>query len=184
MTTFREPLRAEDLPVFSSDHSVPESAPQLARDAAETVRLLNHATFIIDVTPGPESWPGYQSPADVADTLASLKQAVQALPQVFAQADRWLTAALATGHVGDDRRGLLPPTAANDPAVGVANACSDLRAACQVAELLAMNLSLAHAAASHLTYDLDDPDDPAGPHGLDDSTDNDDSDDDGRDGGV
>ena len=152
--------RSSDLPVFpASDRSVPQSAPELAASAADSVRLLNHATVIVDVTGGPETWPGYQTPADVADTIASLKRVVEMLPQVFAQAERWLTAALATGRVGDDRRTFLARTTANDPAMGVSNAVSDLHASTSVAELLAMNLGLAHAALSHLTYDLDDPDD-------------------------
>ena len=175
MTATRRPTRSlgpVDLPSFAGDHSVPASAPELADSAADSVRLLNHATVIVDVTGGPEPWPGYRTPADVADTVASLKRAVQMLPQAVTQAERWLTAALATGLVGDDRRPAFAPTAANDPAVGIANACSDLRACVSVAELLAMNLGLAHAALSHLTYDLDGQDDEHDNHGDDNHRDN------------
>lgn len=203
MTAIRRPARSHgsvDLPSFTADHSVPASASELAASAADSVRLLNHATVIVDVTGGPQAWPGYRTPADVSDTVASLKRAVQMLPQAFAQAERWLAAALATGLVGDDRQGLFLPSPNNDPAVGIAHARSDLHAATSAAELLAMNLGMAHAALTHLTYDLDDPadhddlddlddlDDPDDPDDPDDEHDNDnhdnDAEHDGTDGGL
>jgi hypothetical protein len=65
----------------------------LARTAAGAVRSLNHATL------GGE---GLAQPADAYELIGELALAAAGLPQLLAQAGRWLASALAAGRLGCD----------------------------------------------------------------------------------
>jgi hypothetical protein len=71
----------------------PEETLALARTAAAAVRSLNHATL------GGE---GMEQPADAYGLLGELSLAAAGLPQLLAQAGRWLASALAAGRLGCD----------------------------------------------------------------------------------
>jgi hypothetical protein len=71
------------------------SATDLANDAAEAIRSLNHATF-----PGTESTPGGLAwPSDAYDVVASLGLLAARLPQLLGQLDRFLTGEVDAGRV-------------------------------------------------------------------------------------
>ena len=70
---------------------VAPSPAQLAEQAAEAVRALNHATF---PGSGQLTWP-----ADAYDVLASLALLAARLPQAFGQLDRFLTGEVEAGRV-------------------------------------------------------------------------------------
>jgi len=65
----------------------------LARTAAGAVRSLNHAAL------GGE---GLEQPADACELIGELALAAAGLPQLLAQAGRWLASALAAGRLGCD----------------------------------------------------------------------------------
>ena len=54
----------------------------IAWDAAEAIRALNHATF---------AGTGYEWPSDVDRVIAELEILASRLPQAFRQAEAWLT---------------------------------------------------------------------------------------------
>ena len=68
-------------------------ATALARQAAETVRSLNHAAL------GPG---GLRQPADAYDVLGELSLAASRLPCLLTQVGHWLAAALDAGQLGSD----------------------------------------------------------------------------------
>ena len=65
---------------------------ELARQAAEAVRALNHATLT----------GGYVTPSDVDAVVAVLEALAQRLPQALRQAATWLEAEHDAGRVGVD----------------------------------------------------------------------------------
>jgi hypothetical protein len=71
----------------------PQETLALARTAAGAVRSLNHATL---------GGQGLAQPADAYGLLGELSLAAAGLPQLLAQAGRWLAAALAAGRLGCD----------------------------------------------------------------------------------
>jgi hypothetical protein len=71
----------------------PQETLALARTAAAAVRSLNHATL---------GGAGLEQPADAYGLLGELSPAAAGLPQLLAQAGRWLAAALAAGRLGCD----------------------------------------------------------------------------------
>jgi hypothetical protein len=83
----------------------PQQTLALARTAAGAVRSLNHATL---------GGQGLDQPADAYELLGELSLAAAGLPQLLAQASRWLAAALAAGRLGCDD--------ATDPAAAVSGA--------------------------------------------------------------
>jgi hypothetical protein len=92
----------------------PRETLALARTAAGAVRSLNHATL---------GGSGLDWPADACEVIGELSQAAAGLPQLLAQAGRWLAAALAAGRLGCDD--------GSDPAGAVSGAwlfLSDARA--------------------------------------------------------
>ena len=71
----------------------PQETLALARTAAGAVRSLNHATL---------GGTGLGQPADAWELIGELALAAAGLPQLLAQAGRWLAAALAAGRLGCD----------------------------------------------------------------------------------
>ena len=71
----------------------PRETLALARTAAGAVRSLNHATL---------GGQGLDQPADAYELIGELALAAAGLPQLLAQAGRWLAAALAAGRLGCD----------------------------------------------------------------------------------
>lgn len=102
----------------------PQETLALARTAARAVRSLNHTTL------GGE---GLAQPADVYGLLGELSLTAAGLPQLLAQAGRWLASALAAGRLGCDD--------GTDPAAAVSGAW--------------LFISDARASAAALARDLD-----------------------------
>jgi hypothetical protein len=101
----------------------PEQTLALARTAAGALRSLNHATL---------GGAGLAQPADVYSLLGELSLAAAGLPQLLAQAGRWLAAALAAGRLGCDD--------GTDPAAAVSGAWLLLSGARAAAAALARDL--------------------------------------------
>jgi hypothetical protein len=113
----------------------------LANDAAEAIRSLNHATF-----PGTESTPaGLTWPSDAYDVLASLSLLAARLPQLLAQLDRYLTAQVEAGRVVIDGGEF-----AGDPATAAAAASHWLDQAQACAARLHHTLDQAQQATAYL----------------------------------
>ena len=73
-----------------------KSARMRADEAAEAIRALNYATL------PREGAPGLEYPGDVYEIVASLKTAVQRMPQLFGQLSLWLGQQHAVGKVAHD----------------------------------------------------------------------------------
>jgi len=106
-----------------TDGSPPETLA-LARTAAAAVRSLNHATL---------GGQGLDHPADAYQLLGELSLAASGLPQLLAQAGRWLAAALAAGRLGCDD--------GTDPAAAVSGARLFIAGARTSAAALARDLA-------------------------------------------
>ena len=104
----------------------PQETVALARTAAGAVRSLNHATL---------GGQGLDQPADAYELIGELALAAAGLPQLLAQAGRWLAAALAAGRLGCDDGA--------DPAVAVSGAWLFLSDARASAAALARDLGCA-----------------------------------------
>ena len=104
----------------------PQETVALARTAAGAVRSLNHATL---------GGQGLDQPADAYELLGELAAAAAGLPQLLAQAGRWLAAALAAGRLGCDD--------GTEPAVAVSGAWLFLSDARASAAALARDLGCA-----------------------------------------
>ena len=100
-----------------------EQTLALARAAAEAVRALNHATL---------GGNGLEQPADAYALLGELSLTAAGLPQLLAQAGRWLTTALGAGKLGCDD--------GTDPAAAVSGAWLFIADARAGAAALARNL--------------------------------------------
>jgi hypothetical protein len=110
---------------------------QLANQAAEAVRSLNHATF-----------PGTSTlvfPSDAYGVIASLSVLASRLPQLLAQLDRWLTSEVEAGHVVVDAGEY-----ACDPQAAAAVASHWLDQATTAAEALHRALDQAQQASAYL----------------------------------
>jgi hypothetical protein len=104
----------------------PRETLALARAAAAAVRSLNHATL---------GGQGLDQPADAYELLGELSIAAAGLPQLLAQAGRWLAASLAAGRLGCDDGA--------DPAAAVGGARLSLSGARASAAALARHLGQA-----------------------------------------
>ena len=104
----------------------PQQTVDLARTAAAAVRSLNHATL---------GGAGLDWPADAYELLGELSAAAAGLPQLLAQAGRWLAAALAAGRLGCDD--------GTDPAAAVSGAWLFISDARSAAAALARDLGCA-----------------------------------------
>jgi hypothetical protein len=109
-------------------------AVEAADAAAESIRVLNHATI---------SGRGYAWPSQVDAVVGCLEVLAQRLPQALDQASSWLAHAHADGRVGHDH-GIDP-----DPVVE--DAVWSLRVAARQASALAGVLQSARTLTSHLT---------------------------------
>ena len=103
-----------------------EQTLSLARSMAQAVRGLNHATF---------GGQGLEQPADAYSLLGELSLAAAGLPQLLAQAGRWLTTALGAGRLGCDD--------GTKPAAAVSGAWLFLSGARSTAAALARDLEQA-----------------------------------------
>jgi hypothetical protein len=106
-------------------------ATALARQAAETVRSLNHAAL------GPG---GLRQPADAYDVLGDLSLAASRLSYLLTLVGHWLAAALDAGQLGTDD--------GTDPAGTVTTARAFLASARGTAAALARDLSRAQQQLS------------------------------------
>jgi len=112
------------------------SAPAgAAREAAEAVRALNHATL---------SGTGYEWPGEVDDVIGELQILAERLPQALRQAAEWVEDAHAAGRVGHD-------SGADATDAAVAEVLTELGHAERDAAFLATSLRYARAHSSHLT---------------------------------
>lgn len=109
------------------------STADLAADAAETIRQLNHHTLHPDALTGP---------AELDRAVAELATMVWQLPQLLRQLDRWLQTQQHTGRIRTD-----DPT---DPAAAVAHAARHLAHAGHLAHELGRSLDDAHQHLAHL----------------------------------
>ncbi|MFI2350370.1 hypothetical protein ACH492_25640 [Streptomyces sp. NPDC019443] len=112
------------------------SAKDLATQAAEKIRQLNHAT---QGAKGELTYPG-----DAYEVVASLKCLTQRLPQSFDQLSDFLETFARTGSVTADY---------GVPDDHLAEACSALASAAMVAQTLSEYLDRAHSALAPLGYD-------------------------------
>lgn len=122
---------------------------QLAGQAAEAVRTLNHLT-----RPGIGALSG---PADLDTVIADLATLAGRLPQLLAQLAGWLHA--------EDRAGRLHVDACSpdaDSAAGVAAAIEDLTEASGYARHVGSALDAAHQHLAHLAARDSDSDDDRG----------------------
>ncbi|MFF8430879.1 hypothetical protein ACF07Y_38240 [Streptomyces sp. NPDC016566] len=115
---------------------MPNARPQdLADQAAEAIRSLNHAT---QSAKGELTYPG-----DAYELVASLKQLTQRLPQSFEQISRFLGSLAKTSAVTADHG------TADDH---LAEARSGLASAALIAQTLTDHLDHAHSALGPLGY--------------------------------
>lgn len=113
----------------------PKTPAQLADDAAEAVRALNHATL--------STRDGWEFPADAYSVVGNLGTLVMRLPQALEQLTEFIDQLHADGHVradgGDTRDRMIALRAGT---VGAVDAAEKLRSA----------LDEMHAALSPLAY--------------------------------
>ncbi|MEV8476551.1 hypothetical protein [Streptomyces sp. NPDC051173] len=117
----------------------------LAAQAAEAVRSLNHAT---QSAKGELTYPG-----DAYHLVASLKQLTQRLPQSFDQLSGFLEVLAKTGRVTADY---------GTPGDHLGEARSALASAAIIAETLTEFLDRAHSELAPLGYDTADDEEPCG----------------------
>ncbi len=110
---------------------------ELANDAAEAIRSLNHATF-----PGSDQ---LTYPADAYDILASLSLLAARLPQLLGQLDRFVSREVDAGRVVVDGGEYV-----GDPQAAAAVTSHWLDQARIVADRLHHTLDRAQQAAAHL----------------------------------
>ena len=103
------------------------STADLAADAAETIRQLNHHTLHQQALTGP---------AELDLAVAELAVMSRRLPQLLRQLDRWLHTEQHAGRIRTDD--------ATDPAAVVAHAAADLAHAGRLAHELGYTLDAAH----------------------------------------
>ncbi len=109
------------------------STADLAADAAETIRQLNHQTLHRQALTGP---------AELDLAVAELAVMARRLPQLLRQLDRWLHTEQHAGRIRTDD--------ATDPAAVVARAAADLAHAGRLAHELGCTLDDAHQHLARL----------------------------------
>lgn len=109
---------------------------QLADDAAEAIRALNHATM--------SGRPGWEFPADAYDVIGNLREMAQRLPQLLQQAETFLQRLADGDHIRSDRggNGAAEVNAARDAIDRARDDALSMEAA----------LDTAHSALSPLAY--------------------------------
>jgi hypothetical protein len=129
-----------------SDSRPCRTPAQLADEAAEAIRSLNHATLF----PG----AGYEYASDVYDAIGSLRVLAERLPQALTQAAKWLATAESHGWLQD-----VEATSARATRRTVGIAVTQLTTSAGYAASMASDLSHAQSAAGRLATDsaLDEP---------------------------
>lgn len=120
----------------------PHTPAQLADDAAEAIRGLNHATF-----------PGTSAlvfPSDAYDVIASMSVLASRLPQLLGQLDRFLSREVDAGRVSVDGGEF-----AGDPEAAAAATSCWLEQARAAAHRLAHTLGQAQQATAWLAASTD-----------------------------
>lgn len=120
---------------MTSQPTPPLAPVDVAEQAAEAIRALNHATRHPDVW----TWP-----CDLAATLGELRALAERLPQTFAQVASWLDAASNARTLGHDQ-------GEENTGVAVLISWAALNSAVHHASQLAENLATVHEETSHLT---------------------------------
>lgn len=115
----------------------PKTPAQLASDAAEAIRALNHATLSL----GDLDW---EYPSNAYSVIGALERAAGYLPQTLKQVRRLLDDLYAGGRVG---------TTTGTPAQKLVEATDALDEASSLAAQLNAALQRAHSATSPLTYE-------------------------------
>lgn len=116
-----------------------DKAPaELADDAAEAIRSLNHATL------ASERREGWEYPGDAYSAIGNLATLVQRLPQALDQISQFVTRQELQGHLRSDR--------GRDVADEVAAVTAGLRMSADDVEVLADHLGAVHSALSHLAW--------------------------------
>lgn len=115
----------------------PKTPAQLASDAAEAVRGLNHATL----SPGHLDW---EYPSNAYSVIGGLERATGSLPQALEQVWSLLSGLAADGHVG---------STTGDPDKDLTAAHAALKEARAAAGALNAALQRAHSATSPLKYE-------------------------------
>ena len=111
---------------------------QLAEQAAEAIRALNHLTR--------PATTALRDPAEAGDLAAALSCLTGRLPQLLGQLNRWLTGQQQAGHLQTDTRPSAPDSAA---AVQAVTGHLDQAAAC--AQQVSDALDAAHQHLAHLS---------------------------------
>lgn len=114
----------------------PKTPAQLADDAAEAIRALNHATQ--------SSRPGWEFPADAYSVVGELGTLVMRLPQLLQQVEAHIQRLSDADHIRSDRGG--------DGAEEVTAARDALGRASTDAVSMQAALDTAHSALSPLAY--------------------------------
>jgi hypothetical protein len=109
---------------------------QLADDAAEAVRALNHATL--------STRDGWQFPADAYSVIGNLREMSQRLPQLLQQVEGFLQDLADGDHIRSDRGG--------NGAAEVNAALDGLDRAREDAVTMTAALDTVHSALSPLAY--------------------------------
>ncbi|WP_055526605.1 hypothetical protein [Streptomyces graminilatus] len=109
---------------------------QLADDAAEAIRALNHATM--------STRPGWEFPADAYSVVGNLRELAQRLPQLYGQIGVFIQRLAADDHIRSDKGG--------DGADEVTAAYDALMRAQDDAVTMEAALDGAHSALSPLAY--------------------------------
>lgn len=110
-----------------------DEARDLADEAAEAIRSLNHLTL---------GGTGLEDPGDLYSVVANLASMAGRLPQLLTQLGQWLEHEHTAGRVGHDSGGDVDAT--------VADVQDKLRAAYLAAEHLRVGLGQAHNDLAHL----------------------------------
>lgn len=114
----------------------PKTPAQLAHDAAEAIRALNHATI--------STRDGWQFPADAYSVVGNLRELAQRLPQLLLQTEELLQRLAEGDHIRSDRGG--------NGAAEVNAALNNLDRAREEALIMEAALATAHSALSPLAY--------------------------------
>ncbi|MGW3925976.1 hypothetical protein [Streptomyces sp. NPDC005093] len=112
---------------------------ELAAEAADAVRNLNHATLWGRVD------GGWEYPSDAYDVIGELQHMAMRTPQALQQAGKFIDAFADEGRLGVDAGG-------TDVAGMQADLSAALEDAIAAAAALTKALTVAHNVASHLTY--------------------------------
>lgn len=114
----------------------PKTPAQLADDAAEAIRALNHVTM--------STRPGWEFPADAYSVVGNLRELAQRLPQLLQQTEVFLQRLADGDHIRSDRGG--------NGATEVNAALDGLDRAREDAVTMTAALDTVHSALSPLAY--------------------------------